>query len=42
MEGFFTTLKYKRQEFSVADLIESIDVEEKARERHLQEISLVF
>jgi hypothetical protein len=28
---FTTTLKYKRQEFSVAELISSLDVEERAR-----------
>ena len=28
---FVTTLKHKRQEFSVAELISSLDVEERAR-----------
>ena len=31
MEQFATSLKHKRQEFSVADLIGTLDVEEKAR-----------
>src|SRR6266508_3412526 len=30
-KNFATSLKHKRQEFSVADLIGSLDVEEKAR-----------
>jgi hypothetical protein len=29
--NFATTLKHKRQEFSVAELIRSLDVEERAR-----------
>jgi hypothetical protein len=34
---FATTLKYKRQEFSVAELIGSIDVEERARAKDTRE-----
>ena len=30
-KDFATSLKHKRQEFSVAELIESLDVEERAR-----------
>ena len=32
--NFATSLKHKRQEFSVSDLIESLDVEEKARAKY--------
>jgi hypothetical protein len=31
LDGFATSLKHKRKEFSIADLIGSLDVEEKAR-----------
>jgi hypothetical protein len=31
--NFATTLKHKRQEFSVTELIGSLDVEERAREK---------
>jgi hypothetical protein len=31
---FVTSLKHKRQEFSMAELIESLDVEERAREKN--------
>jgi len=32
---FATSLKYKRQEFGIADLIGSLDVEEKARAKNV-------
>jgi hypothetical protein len=33
---YFATLKYKRQEFGIADLIVSLDVEEKARAKDVR------
>jgi hypothetical protein len=34
---FATTLKHKRQEFSAAELIGSLDVEERARAKDIHE-----
>jgi hypothetical protein len=34
---FATTLKHKRQKFSMAELIGSLDVEERAREKDTRE-----